>query len=112
MIFNGIILIFYFRSRRSSYTKDFLFLIMKGNLGDKAAYEYDKIIGSFDRHKFYNPDEIFSSGVGLESSYMPVKITSFESEIDSDLIKQWVRTSRFLVISTDIMFPYDYRTWW
>jgi len=98
---------------RSPYTKDFLFLILKDNLGDKAAYDYDKMIGAFDRHMFYNPDEIFSSGVGSVKC-RPVRINSFENGIviDSNLIKQWIRASKFIGITTDNMFPNNYRNWW
>jgi hypothetical protein len=100
-------------SPTSPYSKDFLFIIAKDDLDGKAIYEHDKMIGAFDRNRFYDPDEIFSSGIGSVHHKL-VKIDSFESgiKIDSDLIKQWVRARRFLVIPAKYMFPKSYKTWW
>lgn len=96
------------------YPRDFLFLILKNDLGGKAAYEYDKMIGAFDRNRFYNPDEIPSSGSGSQFNYMPVKITSFEKGIafDSSLIRQWTKLNNLLTVSTARNFPSGYRIWW
>ena len=97
----------------SSYSKDFLFVIAKDDIGNKPIYEHDKMIGAFDRNRFYAPGEIFSHDIN-SAKYKPVKIASFESgiEIDPDLIKQWIRARRFLVIPVRYLFPESYITWW
>lgn len=97
----------------SPYSKDFLFVIAKDDLGGKPIYEYNEMIGAFDRNRFYDPDEIFSSGIGSDS-FKPVEITGFESEIeiDPDLISQWVRARRLLLIPAKYVFPESYVTWW
>lgn len=101
-------------NKYANFPRDFLFVITKDDLGGKAVYEYDKMIGAFDRNRFYNPDEIHSTGQGIEWRSKPVRITNFENgiKINSDLIKQWVRANRFLTLPTKYNFPGDYETWW
>jgi len=101
-------------ANQANFPRDFLFIITKDDLDGKAVYEYDKMIGAFDRNRFYNPDEIHSIGQDITGRYKPVMITNFESgfEISSDLIKQWVKANKFLTLPTKYNFPSDYETWW
>lgn len=98
----------------ANFPRDFLFVITKDDLGGKAVYEYDKMIGAFDRNRFYNPDEIYSIGQGIDAQYKPVRMTNFENgiKIDPVLIKQWIRTYKFLTLATKYNFPKNYETWW
>jgi len=101
-------------NKYANFPRDFLFIITKDDLGGKAVYEYDKMIGAFDRNRFYNPDEIHSTGQGIAGRYRPGTITNFEYQIkiDIDLIEQWVRANNFLTLATKYNFPDDYETWW
>ncbi len=98
----------------ASYPRDFLFIIAKADLGGKAIYEYDKMIGAFDRNRFYTPDEIYSTDQVEGEYYKPVRIANFENgiRIDSYLIDQWARVNKFLVMPTKYSFPKNYITWW
>lgn len=97
----------------SSFTRDFLFLIFKEDIGNKPAYEHNLMIGAFDRHRFYSPDEILSTGSGTDH-YKPIKITGLEIGIDinPDLIIRWKKATKFLALPVDKMFPTNYRYWW
>jgi hypothetical protein len=101
-------------TKDASFPRDFLFVITKDDLGGKAVYDYDKMIGAFDRNRFYNPNEIYSIDQGVRGKYEPFKISNFESgiKIDPDLIEQWVKANKFLTLATKYNFPKNYITWW
>jgi len=94
------------------FAKDFLFIITKDDIG-VPIYWYDKIIGAFDAHRFYKPNEILSMG---EKNYdfAPVFITDYEEgmQIKLKFIKQWNNLKDFLRRSTSVIFPNNYIPWW
>jgi len=93
-------------------TKDFIFIITK-NI-NVPIYEYNKIVGAFDRNKFYSPGEILSLGEG-NSDHRPVPITAFEDDmqIGQEFIDKWEKfRNKFLVVPTTSMFSTDYTPWW
>ena len=77
-----------------------------------ATYEYNLMIGAFDRHRFYSPSELLSTG-SKTSKYAPLKITGFEPgmTINPEIIKRWNKANRFLTLSADEMFQDD-QNWW
>ncbi|MBA7682059.1 hypothetical protein ES703_90405 [subsurface metagenome] len=93
-----------------SFAKDFLFIITKDDIGNVPVYEYDKMIGAFDRHRFYAPEEIYSIGIG-DGKTRPVKIIMYEDniKIDPEIIERWKSIRDFLTISSVYM---NFGPWW
>ncbi len=98
---------------KSPFTKDFLFIMTVENFGDIPIYEYNKMVCAFDRHRFYNPEEILSSGSGLIGKYKPLKITEFEEGINikGNYMKIW-ESSLFVTSNIKYLFPSSYKVWW
>lgn len=98
---------------KSPFVKDFLFIMTVENFGDIPIYEYGKMVCAFDRHRFYNPKDILSSGSGITGKYKPIRITELEDDvsIDRKYIRIW-QNSLFVTTNIKYMFPSTYNVWW
>ena len=74
---------------------------------------YDSFICAFDRHRFYEPDEIFSDGT-VRSSYS-LAFTEVEEGaiLRQEHVKEWKKFDRFITTYyTRILGAAPFLRWW
>lgn len=80
---------------------------------DVPIWFYDSFICAFDRHRFYKPSEIYSSGT--VDHYKPLAFSKLEKDtiLKQDHIDEWERFDRFIPIYyTRILGARPFLRWW
>lgn len=99
------------------YQRDYMFFMTQDEIKvdgkDVPIWFYDSFICAFDRHRFYKPSEIYSSGT--VDHYKPLAFSKLEKDtiLKQDHIDEWERFDRFIPIYyTRILGARPFLRWW
>jgi hypothetical protein len=92
-------------------TMDFLFVMKEYD--EDITYKYEKVICMFDRNKFYDLGEIYSTPSN-DKLYKQITITTFENDLNWEkLTTVWGRNSRYMLVNYEQIYSiYGFSKWW